>query len=110
MSDCIFCKIIQKDIPASIVYEDDDMLCFKDINPFAPVHLLLIPKRHLSSLADATDEHAALLGRMMVQVPSIARGAGLANGFKTHINTGKGGGQEVFHLHVHIMGKPAASV
>ena len=107
MTDCIFCKIAAKEIPAGVVYEDDDMLCFKDINPSAPVHLLLIPKVHFDSLAHAQPEHEALLGRMMMKVPPIAAEAGLSNGFKTQINTGKGGGQEVFHLHIHIMGRPA---
>ena len=107
MIDCIFCKIAAKEIPAGVVYEDDDMLCFKDINPAAPVHLLLIPKVHFDSLAHAQPEHEALLGRMMMKVPQIAADAGLSNGFKTQINTGKGGGQEVFHLHIHIMGRPA---
>ena len=107
MTDCIFCKIAAKQIPAGVVYEDDEMLCFKDINPAAPVHLLLIPKVHFDSLAHAGPEHEALLGNMMMQVPKIAAQAGLDNGFKTQINTGKGGGQEVFHLHIHIMGRPA---
>ena len=107
MTDCIFCKIAAKEIPAGVVYEDDDMLCFKDINPAAPVHLLLIPKVHFDSLAHAQPEHEALLGRMMMKVPQIAAEAGLSNGVKTQINTGKGGGQEVFHLHIHIMGRPA---
>lgn len=106
MTDCIFCKIADKQIPADIVYEDNDMLCFKDINPAAPVHLLLIPKQHLISLAEVGSEHEALLGKMMVKVPEIAKANGLGYGFKTHINTGKGGGQEVFHLHIHIMGRP----
>ena len=107
MTDCIFCKIAAKEIPAGIVYEDDDMLCFKDINPAAPVHLLLIPKIHFDSLAHAEAGHETLLGKMMLNVPKIAQQAGLSNGFKTLINTGKGGGQEVFHLHIHIMGTPA---
>ena len=107
MTDCIFCKIAAKQIPAGVVYEDDEMLCFKDINPAAPVHLLLIPKVHFDSLAHAGPEHEALLGNMMMKVPQIAAQAGLGNGFKTQINTGKGGGQEVFHLHIHIMGRPA---
>lgn len=107
MTDCIFCKIAAKEIPAGVVYENGDMLCFKDINPAAPVHLLLIPKVHFDSLAHAQPEHEALLGKMMMKVPQIAQAAGLANGFKTQINTGKGGGQEVFHLHIHIMGRPA---
>lgn len=107
MENCIFCKITNKAIPASIVYENEEMLCFKDINPAAPVHLLLIPKTHLSSLAHAQAEHEALLGRMMLAVPKIAKANGLAEGFKTQINTGKRGGQEVFHLHIHILGTPA---
>ena len=107
MSDCIFCKIADKEIPANTVYEDGEMLCFKDIRPAAPVHLLLIPKVHLDSLAHARPEHEALLGKMMLKVPQIAEKSGLTNGFKTVINTGKGGGQEVFHLHIHIMGTPA---
>ncbi|MDK4574918.1 histidine triad nucleotide-binding protein [Kingella kingae] len=106
MSDCIFCKITDKQIPASVVYEDEQMLCFKDINPAAPVHLLLIPKVHFDSLAHAQVEHETLLGKMMLRVPQIAANAGLTNGFKTQINTGKGGGQEVFHLHIHILGTP----
>lgn len=107
MENCIFCKIVNKDIPSTIVYEDDEMLCFKDINPAAPVHLLLIPKEHFDSLAHAQAKHEALLGRMMLKVPEIAKANGLQNGFKTQINTGKGGGQEVFHLHIHILGRPA---
>ncbi len=102
MTDCIFCKIKDKQIPADVVYEDEHMLCFKDIQPAAPVHLLLIPKTHLDSLAHAEGQHEALLGKMMLKVPQIAADAGLSNGFKTQINTGKGGGQEVFHLHIHI--------
>ncbi|MCF7521937.1 histidine triad nucleotide-binding protein [Neisseria sp. ZJ106] len=107
MNNCIFCKIAAGEIPSAKVYEDSDMLCFKDINPAAPVHLLLIPKIHFDSLAHAQAEHQTLLGKMMLKVPQIAAEAGLSNGFKTLINTGKGGGQEVFHLHIHIMGTPA---
>ncbi len=110
MDNCIFCKIANRDIPAAVVYEDEEMLCFKDINPAAPVHLLLIPKVHFDSLAHAQAEHESLLGRMMLKVPQIAAAHGLGSGFKTQINTGKGGGQEVFHLHIHILGKPAAAV
>ncbi|MBF0804125.1 MULTISPECIES: histidine triad nucleotide-binding protein [Neisseria] len=106
MTDCIFCKIATKEIPATVVYEDGEMLCFKDINPAAPVHLLLVPKEHFDSLAHAQPEHEPLLGKMMMKVPKIAEAAGLAGGFKTQINTGKGGGQEVFHLHIHILGRP----
>lgn len=107
MSDCIFCKIAAGEIPAGKVYEDGEMLCFKDIRPAAPVHLLLVPKTHFDSLAHAQPAHEGLLGRMMLKVPQIAADAGLHGGFKTLVNTGKGGGQEVFHLHIHIMGTPA---
>lgn len=107
MTDCIFCKIAAGEIPADAVYEDGEMLCFKDIRPAAPVHLLLIPKVHFDSLAHAAPEHEGLLGRMILKVPKIAAEHGLTNGFKTLVNTGKGGGQEVFHLHIHIMGTPA---
>lgn len=108
MTDCIFCKIADKQIPASVVYEDGEMLCFKDIHPAAPVHLLLIPKLHLDSLAHAEGQDA-LLGRLMTKVPQIAREHGLTDGFKTQINTGRAGGQEVFHLHIHIMGRPVSA-
>ncbi|MDX8386462.1 MAG: histidine triad nucleotide-binding protein [Gallionella sp.] len=104
MSDCLFCKILRGEIPCNKVYEDDDVLAFHDINPVAPVHFMLIPKQHLSSLADTEEEHAALLGKMLLLVPQLAKEQGLDNGFRTVINTGKGGGQEVFHLHIHIIG------
>ena len=106
MTDCLFCKIAAKQIPSGVVYEDDEMLCFKDINPKAPVHLLLIPKTHIDSLAQAQPEHQALLGKMLLKVPQLAAEHGLQAGFKTQINTGKAGGQEVFHLHIHILGTP----
>jgi histidine triad (HIT) family protein len=104
MSDCIFCRIVRGEIPCRKVYEDDEVLAFHDINPVAPVHFMLIPKLHLASLADAGDAHSALLGRMLVMAPRLAREQGLENGFRTVINTGKGGGQEVFHFHIHIIG------
>ncbi len=104
MGDCIFCRIARGEIPCRKVYEDDEVLAFHDINPVAPVHFMLIPKLHLASLAEAGDEHAALLGRMLLLVPRLAREQGLENGFRTVINTGKGGGQEVFHFHIHIIG------
>lgn len=105
MSDnCIFCKIVRGEIPSKKVYEDDDVYAFHDIHPLAPVHFMLIPKQHLVSLADADASHAALLGKMMVLAPRLAKEQGLDNGFRTVINTGKGGGQEVFHLHIHIIG------
>lgn len=105
MSDnCLFCKIARGDIPSKKVYEDEEVLAFHDINPVAPVHFMLIPKLHLSSLLEAEAEHAALLGRMLLLAPKLAREQGLEKGFRTVINSGKGGGQEVFHLHIHIIG------
>jgi histidine triad (HIT) family protein len=104
MTDCIFCKIARGEIPCRKLYEDDEVLAFHDINPVAPVHFMLIPKLHLASLVEAEDAHAALLGGMLVLAPKLAREQGLENGFRTVINTGKGGGQEVFHLHIHIIG------
>jgi histidine triad (HIT) family protein len=104
MSDCLFCKIIRAEIPCRKVYEDDEVLAFHDLNPVAPVHFMLVPKLHLDSLAQAKQEHAALLGEMLLLAPRLAKEQGLDNGFRTVINTGKGGGQEVFHLHVHVIG------
>jgi histidine triad (HIT) family protein len=101
---CIFCKIARGEIPSRKIYEDDEIFAFHDINPIAPVHFMLIPKLHLVSLQDADDTHAALLGKMLVLAPKLAKELGLINGFRTVINSGKGGGQEVFHLHIHIIG------
>lgn len=104
MSDCLFCKIARGEIPCRKVYEDDEVLAFHDINPVAPVHFILVPKLHLATLDDAGDEHAALLGKMLLLAPRLAREQGLDTGFRTVINTGKGGGQEIFHLHIHVIG------
>ena len=104
MDNCIFCKIVRGEIPCSKVYEDDEVVAFHDINPVAPVHFMLIPKLHLASLAEVEDAQVSLLGRMLVLASKLAREQGLENGFRTVINTGKGGGQEVFHLHIHIIG------
>lgn len=104
MSDCLFCRIIRGEIPCRKVYEDDAVLAFHDINPVAPVHFMLVPKLHLATLADAGEDHAALLGRMLLLAPRLAKQQGLDDGFRTVINTGKGGGQEIFHLHIHIIG------
>ncbi|MGB8517843.1 MAG: histidine triad nucleotide-binding protein [Gallionella sp.] len=104
MSDCLFCKIARGEIPSRKVYEDEDVYAFHDIHPVAPVHFMLIPKLHLDTLAQAEEKHAALLGKMLVLAPRLALEQGLEKGFRTVINTGKGGGQEVFHLHIHIIG------
>ena len=106
MSDCIFCKIVAGTIPSRKVYEDDDMLAFHDINPLAPVHFMIIPKKHVDSLADCGDEHAAVLGRMMAMAGRLAREQGATDGFRTIVNTGRVGRQDVYHLHIHIIGGP----
>lgn len=103
----IFKKIIDREIPAEIIYEDDLCLAFNDVSPQAPVHVLVIPKKEIASLADADDEDAALLGHLLLTVRNLARELGLEDGFRTIINTGKDGGQTVFHLHFHLMGKRA---
>lgn len=104
MSDCLFCRIARGEIPSRKVYEDDEVLAFHDINPVAPVHFLMVPKLHLASLADAQAAHQALLGKMLLLAPQLASEQGLEQGFRTVINTGRGGGQEVFHLHIHVIG------
>ena len=101
----IFQKIIDKEIKADIVYEDDKCLAFKDINPQAPTHLLLIPKKAIPTLQDINSEDAELMGHMMAQIPNIAQEAGLAdNGYRVVINCKDDGGQEVYHIHFHILG------
>lgn len=104
MENCIFCKIVRSEIPAKIIYEDDDVIAFNDINPAAPVHFLIIPRIHITSLLDCEKTHQALLGRMLLLAPEIAKEQGCTDGFRTIINTGRVGGQEVFHLHIHIIG------
>jgi histidine triad (HIT) family protein len=104
MSDCIFCKIVAGQIPSRKVYEDDELLAFHDINPAAPVHFMIIPKVHVDSLSECTDAHRDILGKILLLAPKLAMEQGLSTGFRTSINTGKGGGQEVFHLHVHVLG------
>lgn len=104
MSDCIFCRIAAGEIPSRKVYEDADVLAFHDINPAAPVHFMIIPKAHVDSLSECDESHRDVLGKIMLLAPKLAREQGLTDGFRTVINTGRGGGQEVFHLHVHIIG------
>jgi histidine triad (HIT) family protein len=104
MSNCIFCNIAHGEIPSKSLYEDDEVFAFHDIHPIAPVHFLIIPKIHVASLADCGDNHQAILGKMLTLGAELAKEQGLDNGFRTMINTGKGGGQEVFHLHIHIFG------
>jgi histidine triad (HIT) family protein len=104
--DCVFCKIVRGDIPSRKVYEDDDVLAFHDIHPLAPVHFMIIPKLHLASLADADMSHQALLGKMLALAPRLAREQGSPDGFRTIVNTGRVGAQEVYHLHMHVIGGP----
>ncbi|ADI28698.1 histidine triad nucleotide-binding protein [Methylotenera versatilis] len=101
--DCIFCKIVNGTIPAKKIYEDEDVIAFNDINPSARVHFLIVPKLHIESLASCEAQHQALLGKMLLLAPKLAKEQGLA-GFKTLINTGKDGGQLVFHIHIHVLG------
>ncbi len=103
---CIFCKIARGEIPAKKVYEDADLFAFHDINPQAPVHFMVIPKRHIASLADAGAADAPVLGKLFAKLGELARDQGLADGFRTIVNTGRVGRQEVYHLHVHVVGGP----
>src|SRR5436190_17583836 len=106
MEDCIFCKIVAGKIPSGKVYEDDDMLAFHDIHPQAPVHFMIVPKRHIDSLAEARPEDAPVLGRMLTVAARLAREQGSPDGFRTVINTGRIGRRDVYHLHIHIIGGP----
>jgi len=103
-ANCIFCKIVAGQIPAQRVFEDDDLIVFPDIHPAAPVHLLLVPKEHFENLDDARATHQALLGKMLLLAPRLAREQGATNGYRVVINNGPDGGQEVFHLHAHVLG------
>ena len=104
MSDTIFSKIISREIPADIVYEDDLALAFKDITPQAPVHILVIPKKPIPQISEAQAEDQELLGHLLLTAQKVASEAGLTNGYRLVINNGNDGGQTVFHLHIHILG------
>ncbi|TAL08854.1 MAG: histidine triad nucleotide-binding protein [Nitrospirae bacterium] len=105
MSDCLFCKIGSGQIPAKVVLQDDEVLAFDDVNPQAPVHVLVIPKRHVSALNDAGAGDQALLGRLLEAAILVARKKGIAEaGYRVVANTGRDGGQTVFHLHLHVLG------
>jgi histidine triad (HIT) family protein len=116
MDNCIFCKIAAKQLPSKIIYEDDDVIAFHDINPAAPVHFLIIPKQHVATLAECNESHAALLGKMMLLAPKLAQEQGASytpaaegpgqGGFRTQFHIGPDGGQEVYHLHLHVLGGP----
>ena len=104
--NCLFCKIVAGAIPSKKVFEDDDVLAFHDISPLAPVHFMIIPKRHIASLAEATPEDAPVLGKILAIAGRLAREQGSPEGFRTIVNTGKIGRQDVYHLHIHIIGGP----
>ena len=106
MESCIFCKIVRGEIPSKKVYEDADIFAFHDIHPLAPVHFMIIPKQHVASLAECDSSHEAVLGKMLAIVSRLAREQGSADGFRTIINTGRVGRQEVYHLHMHVIGGP----
>lgn len=105
-ASCLFCRIARGEIPSRKAYEDDEVIAFHDINPAAPVHLLLVPKVHVDSLITAGPEHEALLGKLIALAPRLAKEQGCVNGFRVVINNGPDGGQEVYHLHIHILGGP----
>jgi len=105
MSDCLFCKIVERSIPSNIVFENDHVLAFEDINPKAPVHILIIPKQHIATINDIKSEHGALVGKMYLAANTIAREKSIAcDGYRVVMNCNKHGGQEVYHIHLHLLG------
>lgn len=110
-STCLFCKIADGEIPSTRIYEDDEFVAFRDIRPAAETHVLVIPRQHIPTLADCADKDAPLLGKMLVLVARLAKDLGVSytggdTGYRTVINTGPGGGQEVYHLHAHLLAGP----
>lgn len=105
MEDCIFCKIINKELPSNIVYEDDEIIAFRDIKPVTPVHILVIPKKHISSLVNLTEDDEAVIGRIYTVINKIAKKEGILDkGFRVIVNCGEDGGQVVKHIHFHLLG------
>ena len=105
MNDCIFCKIINKEIPSNVVYEDDEILAFRDINPVAPIHILVIPKKHIESVIHLCKEDEYLIGKIYTVINKIAKQENIdGKGFRVIVNSGEDGGQEVKHLHFHLIG------
>lgn len=103
--DCLFCKLVARDIPADIVFEDEDVIAFRDIAPQAPTHILIIPKRHISTLNDLTEEDCALVGRLQFTAQKIAKEVGIAeDGYRVVMNCNEDGGQTVYHIHMHLLG------
>jgi histidine triad (HIT) family protein len=105
MLDCTFCKIVSREMPSQIVYEDEEIVAFHDINPQAPVHVLIVPRKHIESVLDVTEEDRGVLGAMLVRAKDIARQLGVdEKGFRLVINTGKYAGQAIYHIHLHLIG------
>jgi histidine triad (HIT) family protein len=104
MEDCIFCKIGRKEIPAKLVYDDEAIFAFEDLHPQAPTHILICPRKHLASLTDTTAEDTTMLGRLQSVAAKLATERKLTDGYRTVINSGRGAGQSVFHLHLHLLG------
>jgi histidine triad (HIT) family protein len=104
MSDCLFCKIVEGEIPAEMVRQDDDLIAFRDIHPQAPVHVLVVPRRHIASLDTASEADGALLGRILLAVRDLARELGIEGGYRVVNNCGAPAGQSVFHIHFHLLG------
>ena len=104
--NCIFCRIARGELPSKKVHEDDVMLAFHDLHLVAPVHFMVIPKAHIPSFAEVRPEHAEILGRIMTRIPEMARAQGLTDGWRTIINTGRVGRQDVYHIHIHVIGGP----
>ena len=110
MEDCIFCKIARHEIPSQVVYEDDDLLAFRDVKPAAPVHVLIIPKKHISMLTELTEEDAGLMGKVMLTAKKLAESLEVSeSGFRLVANQGVQAGQSVFHIHFHLLGGRAMS-
>lgn len=104
MTDCLFCKIASGEVPSIVLYEDDEVFAFQDIDPKAPKHFLVIPRRHITSAAELTEEDGPLLGRIFAVIANLAKKAGIEKGYRVVSNVGKEGGQSVDHLHFHVLG------
>ncbi len=105
VEDCIFCKIVNKEVPADIVFEDDELIAFNDISPQAPIHVLVVPRAHISTVNDLDEDHAGLVGRMVLRAQALAEARGIdEDGYRLILNCNAGGGQTVFHIHLHLLG------
>jgi histidine triad (HIT) family protein len=104
MDNCIFCKIVRGEIPSKKIYQDDEVIAFHDIRPLASVHFMVVPNQHIGSLAEVTEEDRALMGKILVVASRLAKEQGCTDGFRTIVNTGRVGGQEVHHMHLHVIG------